>query len=77
MSEEVTDEMLDYGQMAKEFNIKKGTLHCWVHQRKIPHIRLGPRLVRFRRVHIEEWLKEREVASTTINVSSDAARETL
>jgi excisionase family DNA binding protein len=55
------DEMLDYEQMAKEFNIKKGTLHCWVHQRKIPHIRLGPRFVRFRRSAVESCMREKNV----------------
>jgi len=55
------DEMLDYNQLAEEFNIKKGTLHCWVHQHKIPHVRLGPRFVRFRRSEIEAWMREKDV----------------
>ncbi|MCK9462898.1 MAG: helix-turn-helix domain-containing protein [Proteobacteria bacterium] len=61
------DELLDYLQVSEEYNVRKGTLYCWVHQKRIPHIRLGKRFVRFRRPEIEAWLKERELTRSDLN----------
>lgn len=34
-----------------------------VRRHEIPHVRLGPRFVRFDREELERWLSERSVAS--------------
>lgn len=54
-------ELLTYDQVSQRFQIKKGTLAWMVHTRAIPHIRLGPRQVRFCEAELERWLRERTV----------------
>ncbi len=39
----------------------RGTLYALVHERRIPHVRLSPRLVRFRRADLDRWMAERAV----------------
>jgi excisionase family DNA binding protein len=41
--------------------IKESTLYAWVHQNKIPYVKLGKRLLRFREEDIIEWLSDMEV----------------
>ena len=55
------DELLDYGQVAERFNLNRNTLQFWVHRGTVPHVRLGPRLVRFRASEFEEFLRRREL----------------
>ena len=52
----------DYEGASRCTGIKKSTLAWMVHRRKIPHIRLGPRMVRFRISELETWMEERSVA---------------
>jgi excisionase family DNA binding protein len=53
---------LDYEQAAKLIGVPKGTVFAWVRAKKIPHRRLGPRLVRFDKQELEKWINERTVA---------------
>ncbi len=55
------DEYLSYEQVSKLLNVKKETVYAWVCRKKIPHIRLGPRNVRFSRKKLEEWLERSNV----------------
>ena len=57
----MADEMLDYKHAAALTGIKVNTLYSMVARREIPHLRLGPRLVRFSRTELERWLQERSV----------------
>jgi excisionase family DNA binding protein len=41
--------------------IKQSMLYAWVHQNKIPHVKLGKRLLRFREKDIIAWLSDMEV----------------
>lgn len=43
--------------------VAPGTLYRWVHDKTIPHIRLGPRTVIFEREALEAWLADRRVAA--------------
>ncbi len=52
------DDLLTYSQTAKAYNFKLGTLYAPVAQNRIPHVRLGRRLVRFSRVAIDAWLND-------------------
>jgi excisionase family DNA binding protein len=54
-------EMLSYPEAARVLGLALGTLYAMVHQRRIPHVRLGPRLVRFRRNELDAWLADRSV----------------
>ncbi len=55
-------QLLTYAEAAAFLNVPRGTLHAWVHDRRVPHVRLGPRSVRFVRADIEQWLGTRKVA---------------
>lgn len=39
--------LMTYQQAADLLGLPKGTLYAMVHQNRVPHIRLGKRLVRF------------------------------
>jgi len=57
----IKDRLLTYDEVSEEFSVPKGTLFWWVARRAIPHVRLGPRSVRFRRPDLEQWLQARVV----------------
>ena len=54
-------EMLGYHDAAAMLGVPVGTVYAWVSRRRIPHVRLGPRLVRFRRGELERWIEVRRV----------------
>ena len=54
-------DLLTYQQLAKLLNLPAGTLYALVHEGRIPHIRLGKRLVRFVREDVDRWLAEHSV----------------
>ncbi len=51
--------LLTYAEAAAFLNVPRGTLHAWVHHRRVPHVRLGPRSVRFVLADLEHWLAAR------------------
>lgn len=55
-------DVLTYQQAAQLLGAPVGTLYSWVHHRRIPHVRLGRRLVRFRRSELLGWLADHEVS---------------
>jgi len=59
-----TRPLLTYEQAARALGIKLNTLYSWVRDRKIPHVRLGDRLVRFDHAEIEKFVEDRRVAAT-------------
>lgn len=54
-------EMLNYPEAARIIGVPIGTLYSWVGRRQIPHVRLGPRLVRFQRCELDAWLAQKHV----------------
>jgi excisionase family DNA binding protein len=55
------DDLLTYAQAAKLLNMKLGTLYALVGQSRIPHVRLGRRLVRFSAAELQGWLRRHAV----------------
>ena len=55
------NELLRYLDLERLMGVPQATLRVWVHLRRIPHVRLGPRTVRFDKPVIERWLAERSV----------------
>lgn len=53
--------LLTAKQLAKEINIKSGTIGWWTSRKMIPHVRLGPRLPMYDMDQIQEWLKSKTV----------------
>ena len=55
------ERILTYAQAADLLAVPVGTLYAWVHLRRIPHIRISKRLVRFQRAELERWIEARRV----------------
>ncbi len=55
------EDLLTYEQAAKRLNLKLGTLYALVSQKRVPHIRLGPRLVRFSASRLDALVQEHAV----------------
>jgi excisionase family DNA binding protein len=60
-----SDDLLTYLETERFLNIKRATLYSLVSTKRIPHVRFGPRLVRFSRAALEAWVHEREVGAST------------
>ena len=50
-----------YARLAEITGIKLETLYAMVHEKRIPHVRLGRRLVRFCATDIDAWLAAKAV----------------
>lgn len=59
------EKTLTYPQAADLLSVPLGTLYSWVHQQRIPHIRISGRLVRFEKAELERWLDQQRVAVAT------------
>lgn len=53
--------ILSYAEAAELLGIVRNTLYSMVRRKRIPHVRLGSRLVRFRRAELEAWMEARSV----------------
>ena len=62
--------LITYREAAELRGIPRGTLYALVHHNRIPHIRLGRRLVRFSQEALERFVEER-----TIPVSIKEAKQ--
>ena len=49
--------------------IKESTLYSWVHQKKIPFVKLGKRTLRFKENDILEWIADKAVRPQTAESS--------
>ena len=49
-------ELLNINQAAELLGISPGTLYHWVSERRVPHIKLGLRCLRFRRGDLAAWI---------------------
>jgi excisionase family DNA binding protein len=54
---------LGYASAAAYLGVTVGTLRSMVHRGTVPHLRYGPRQVRFDRRDLDRWLDERRVAA--------------
>ena len=55
------DELMNYDETAEMLGLAKGTVYAMVHQNRIPHIRLGRRLVRFDRAELQKFVDDHRV----------------
>ena len=55
------DETIGYAGLIRLTMLPKRTLQRYVRLGMIPHIRFSPRVVRFRRAQINQWMSRREV----------------
>jgi excisionase family DNA binding protein len=59
------EQLLNYEQASKMLGLAKGTVYAMVHQNRIPHIRLGRRLVRFDRAELQKFVDAHRVEART------------
>lgn len=52
------EQLLNTAQVAEWMNVAESTIRKWVHYGFIPHYKIGS-AVRFTKVDLEKWLKER------------------
>jgi len=57
----MTTRLLPYPEAAHLLGLKKSTLYALVSRKQVPHIRLGPRLVRFDESELKAWVDARRV----------------
>jgi excisionase family DNA binding protein len=51
-------QFLDTDEVSELLGVSKNTIYQWVHQKKIPHVKVG-RLTKFRREELEVWIRNR------------------
>jgi excisionase family DNA binding protein len=66
-------DLMSYADAALFLGLPIGTLYAMVSQRGVPHVRLGPRLVRFSRVALERWVAEHAVPCSASRSTAAAA----
>lgn len=59
-------DLIGYAEAARLLNTPVASLYGMVHRRRIPHIRLSKRLVKFSRTTLAAWL-----AASTVPVADD------
>lgn len=52
---------INYSAAAELLGVGVPTLRSMVHRKQVPHIRMGPKMVRFDRDELEQWLKAHSV----------------
>lgn len=55
------EKYVDYDGAQRLLGIRKPTLYTMVHAKRIPHIRIGPRFVRFEVAALLRWIDEHQV----------------
>jgi excisionase family DNA binding protein len=56
-------DLITYQKAAEMLGLAKGTIYSMVHQNRIPHIRLGPRLVRFDAAELQKFVDDHRVGA--------------
>ena len=59
-----TLDLMGYADAARALGVPLGTLYAWVSTKRIPHHRLGPRIVKFSRHRLALWIDEARVDPT-------------
>jgi excisionase family DNA binding protein len=63
--------LLSYTEVAEQLGVKRSLVVKWVERDQIPHLRLGPRTVRFDSEKIAAWLAARSVSASEPPTSSE------
>ena len=56
-----TDELIGYTEASRLLGVPVATLYNWVSLKRIPHIRISKRMVRFDPERLKRWLEKRVV----------------
>ena len=72
MQEPKNTVLVGYTDAATKLGIRVATLYSLVSQRRIPHVRLGRRFVRFDLRELDAWVDGRRVGPVVVNATSVA-----
>lgn len=61
-------ELLTYEQAARRLALKRGTLYALVSARRIPHVRMSSRIVRFKASDLDAWVASHQVSGGAARV---------
>ena len=67
-------QLVGYQKAAELLGIKLPTLYSWVSLGRVPHVRFGPRCVRFDPCELSYWIKAHAVESTKAKAERAARR---
>ena len=67
--------LLTYQEAAEYLGLKVSTLYSMVHKGRVPHRRLGRRLVRFSKLELDVWLDSCAAGPTTVGLASEFDRK--
>jgi excisionase family DNA binding protein len=62
--------LMDYRAASKFLGVPVGTLYSWVHLRRIPHLRITGKMVRFDPEELRRWLEARRVPAAEASRSA-------
>ena len=57
------EKLLTVDEVADYLGVTKATIYCWTSQKKIPHVKLTKRLLKFREKEIVEWISQKSVSA--------------
>ena len=57
--------LASYRTLSEYLEVPVGTLYAWVHEGRVPHMRISGRTVRFDLDQIDAWLAERRAGPDT------------
>lgn len=55
------EKLLNIDELAEILGVAKATIYSWTSQNKIPHIKLGKRLLKFREQEVMDWVSKKSV----------------
>jgi len=50
-------ELITRKELAKEFKVSSSTIYNWTREKKIPYLKIGPRLVRYNLSEVKESMQ--------------------
>ena len=60
--ESTIEKLLNIDELSEWLGIEKSTIYAWTSKQNIPHIKLGPKVLRFRLNEVIDWLSEKSVS---------------
>jgi excisionase family DNA binding protein len=55
--------LVGYERAAELLDVPIKLLQKWTSQKRVPHVRLGPRIVKFDEAELARWIEDRRIAT--------------
>ena len=59
------DRLITIEELVEKLSVSKATIYAWTSRGRIPHVKVGSRLIRFRESEIIAWLDSQESKKTS------------